>query len=126
MVTKPFMILVAGFLLANSAFAQEQKLTAGQITEVLTGNTAVGVIGGKPYRQFFDADGRTWYVPDGEPADLGKWRSDPASNQYCSWWERGGWSCYDVFGEGNAIAWVTPDGKTRYDAKVLSGRQVTW
>ena len=101
-----------------------RRLSAAEIQVLLSGHTAIGM-GGDPYRQYFDADGTTIYQPEGGPPDPGKWRIDATRQQYCSWWQRGGWSCYDMFetGEGE-ILWRSPGGRD-YPARLVEGRQLT-
>ncbi len=98
----------AAVLLSTTAFAvaAEIKLGADEIETLLSGNTALGEYGGSPTRQYFDAGGRTDYLPKGGNVDRGRWKAEREKDQYCSWWERGGWSCYDVLKDGETYYWA--------------------
>ena len=106
-----------------TAMAAERKLSASEIQVFLSGNTAVSTGSGASYKQFFDPDGATLYLPEGGREDRGKWRADPAKQQYCSWWERGGWSCYDMFETEDGIIWRSPGGRD-YPARLLEGNRL--
>ena len=69
---KPFLFACALVFAAGSAMAQSVKLSADQISELLTGNTAIGVWEGVPYRQFFAADGSTIYAQAQARSTLGQ------------------------------------------------------
>ena len=88
---------------AAAALAAAEKLTATEIREALTGNTVDGIWGGKHYRSYFAPNGSTVYKPKGFPPDQGRWKVDETKDQYCSWWPRSGWGCYDVYREGDRI-----------------------
>jgi hypothetical protein len=117
-------VLAALLLFASAAAnaAEERKLSAAEIQAALNGKTAVS-IGGSPYRQYFDPSGVTIYLPEGGREDRGKWEADEAKQQYCSWWERGGWSCYDLFETEEGIVWRGESG-SEYRARLLDGRQL--
>jgi hypothetical protein len=118
------MRLIAALLIigvVGAARAEERRLNAEEIAAALTGNTARGVEPGPEFLQFFDANGTTTYVTKSGPPDHGRWRTD-AGGLYCSSWRDSGWSCYEVWGEGDAIVWVAPATGTRYPARMLPGR----
>ncbi len=99
--------LIAVFVAAATlAQAEDRKLDAAEITELLTGKTALGENRGRDTRQYFDASGVTDYVERGGEVDPGKWRVDDARGQYCSLWARGGWACYDVVTDGSLYYWI--------------------
>lgn len=91
-------------LAATGAMAAEQTLSGAQIGALLTGNSAVYENGAK---QFFGADGRTFYQASGRPVEHGTWRV--AENQYCSRWGIPGVpsreSCYAIEQNGEHITW---------------------
>jgi hypothetical protein len=63
-----------------------RKLTAAEITALLSGRTAQGEHRGTATRQYFDPTGWTDYLAEGSPPDRGKWRVDAGRDQYCSQW----------------------------------------
>ena len=116
--------LAALLLVAGTAEAEQRKLPAGEISAALSGKTAISTAGA-PYRQYFDPNGVTLYLPDGGAIDPGKWRVDAGKQQYCSWWARGGWSCYDVFQTAeDENLWRSASGRD-YPARLVEGRQLT-
>lgn len=95
-------------LLANMASAQSVKLTAEQITDLLTGNTAIGKWEGQRYRQFFGADGVTLYAQDGARSTRGEWRIDPSNDEYQSIWPNDeDWQGWYVMEYAGAYYWVS-------------------
>ena len=122
-------LAVAAIIYAMTAIvpsqAAERQLNAAEIEAALAGNTVEGNWKGTPFRQFFTKNGTTTYVAEGSAPSPGKWRADPASNQYCSWWRGTGWDCYDIFSDGpNSIIWVVPSDGYRSPSSVLSGKQL--
>lgn len=115
--------LVAGATL-TVARAEARKLNAREIAEALTGNTVEGLWGQTPYRSYFGDNGITLYKPQGRAIDRGRWKVDKTSHQYCSWWERSGWSCYDLYREGDSIIWGIPGTSTRYPSALLEGKRL--
>jgi hypothetical protein len=101
--------------------AAEEWLTQQQIEQALSGNTAVAT-GSTSYRQYFDPEGATVYVPEGGQPSRGKRRTS-ADNTYCSWWAGTGWSCYRLSGDGDRITWHAQDGST-WPAVIVEGRQL--
>ena len=67
-------LAIAFAVFSGAAEAQSVKLRGDEIVILLSGNTAVGVLDGQAYRQYFDADGTTIYVQDGETSLHGIWR----------------------------------------------------
>jgi hypothetical protein len=94
--------------LASSAHAQSVKLTAAQISDLLTGNTAVGKWDGARYRQFFGADGVTIYAQEGARSARGEWRIDQPRDEYQSIWPRDdAWEGWYVMEYAGAYYWVS-------------------
>lgn len=119
----PAIVLLA--LLHAPAGAEDRKLSADEIEQVLAGNTIEGLWAGRPYKQYFSETGNTIYAEDGRQPSKGRWKADPDKEAYCSWWEMSGWSCYEVLDGGpDAIIWVSPGSGERHPATVLPGRQL--
>ena len=97
----------------------QPRLDGPAIEKALAGNTAIYDNGAK---QYFSEQGWTDYFEVGRPRDRGKW--EIRGNQYCSWWERGGWACYDVTGQNDRINFIAPNAGTTYPGKLLPGKQI--
>jgi hypothetical protein len=108
--------------LASLARADGARLTAAEIAQALTGNTAVGEFRGKAFRQYFHNDGSTTFRRQGEGADIGKWRTTE-NDEYCAWWARNGWSCYWMSRDGATVTWHYED-KVAYPATIVPGEQM--
>lgn len=120
-----WILAVALALSSSLAVAGDEKLTGADVLALLGGNTAIGDWRGTPYKQFFAEGGSTSYVEEGAPPSPGRWKSDPETGNYCSWWERGGWSCYGIEREGDGYVWVVPGGDGyRGPFKVVPGHQL--
>lgn len=105
--------------------AQERKLSAAEIKDKLIGNTVQGLWQGRPYLQFFDGSGNTFYSEEGRSASLGKWWVDAEDDTYCSSREGGRSVCYEVHDGGRgAIFWVVPNSSKKTPATVLQGNQL--
>ncbi len=116
--------VVVAFLSAPVG-AEDRKLTAAEIEQVLAGNTIEGLWAGRPYKQYFSETGKTIYVEEGRQPSMGRWQADAEKEAYCSWWEMSGWSCYEVLDGGpDAIIWVSPSSGDRHPATLLPGRQL--
>ncbi len=115
---------ISVFAAAGPLQAEERRMTALQIREALAGNTVVGTWGRTPYRSYFRPDGLTIYKPDGGEPESGKWRVDMEKDQYCSWWARSGWSCYELYRDGRSVIWVEPYSESRYLSRILPGKQM--
>ena len=95
-------------LLANLASAQSVKLTSEQISELLSGNTAVGKWEGARYRQFFGEDGVTIYAQEDARSARGEWRIDEERDEYQSIWPRDAeWEGWYVMEYAGAYYWVS-------------------
>jgi hypothetical protein len=100
--------ILASLTLASVAGAQSVKLSAAQITELLTGNTAIGKWEGRAYRQFFGPDGVTIYAQDGGRSARGTWRVDPAMDEYQSIWPKDtDWEGWYVMEYASDYYWVS-------------------
>ncbi|MDU8942279.1 hypothetical protein [Ovoidimarina sediminis] len=78
--------------LAAPAWAETRRLTAAEIEALLSGRKITGAWNGKAYSQTFAATGHTVYIPKGGRPDAGRWRVNPETDSYESFWERSGWS----------------------------------
>ena len=112
-------------LVSFTAGSEERRLNAAEIEALLSDRTAISSGGSLDYKQYFAPTGATTYVQKGRPPSPGRWQADAGKDQYCSYWEPSGWDCYDVFSDGpDSIIWVTPDGSTRYPARLVDGNQL--
>ncbi|MAO26226.1 hypothetical protein KO491_04155 [Roseovarius nubinhibens] len=119
-----FMAGCALLLAGASAGASETALNGQEVYQLLRGNTASGLWQGTPYKSYFDPNGATLYMPQtGEPA-LGKWRINPDTGQYESWWEHVGWTSYTVVRTDTGLAWVHEGQNHAFT--IESGRQLSW
>ena len=117
--------LIVALALAAPGHAEDRKLTAAEIEGTLAGNTVDGSWRGTPYRQFFAGSGTTTYVAKDSPPSVGRWKTDPAKDRYCSWWQGSGWDCYDIHSDApGRIIWVVPDNGYRSPATVLEGNRL--
>ncbi len=95
-------------LLANVADAQSVKLSAEQITGLLSGNTALGKWDGARYRQYFSEDGVTIYAQEGARSARGEWRVDEKRDEYQSIWpDDTDWEGWYVMEYAGAYFWVS-------------------
>ena len=107
MLTRVFIVALA-FLLASPVMAQSVKLSADQISELLTGNTAIGKWEGNRYRQYFGADGVTIYAQEGSRSARGEWRIDKEFDEYQSIWPNDSdWEGWFVMEYAGAFYWVS-------------------
>ncbi|MEM7257267.1 MAG: hypothetical protein AAF404_07745 [Pseudomonadota bacterium] len=112
--------------LAGVSSADEKKLSAAEITNLLSGNTAVGRWIDHHYRQYFGSDGSTIYAQENTRSSVGRWRVNSASNQYESWWERSGWgSGYDIVLKDGEYFWVGSDATEPQSFVMVPGQQLT-
>ena len=109
--------------LGTAAQASQETLKAPEIVSLLSGNTIVGTWSGASYRQYYAPDGTTLYVPEEGRADEGRWRTDPETDEYESWWRSTGWTPYAlVRTEEGRYAWVNGDRLEPFE--VVPGRQI--
>ena len=100
-----------------------QQLTAAEIEDVLAGNTIDGSWGTDDYLQYFAEDGTTIYVPDDGQRAEGRWRVDPETGVYESWWISTGWTPYVVVDVPDGdYAWLNGDRVETFTVK--EGRQI--
>lgn len=118
MPTRCLVVLLA-MLTAPAVLADERPLTEAEMVAVLSGRTAISTDPATPYRQYFDPDGETTFVPEGGPPDVGQWRI--GAGQYCSHWGGDGWDCYDMIGEGDAITWIWRATGAAFPARMVDG-----
>ncbi|MCZ4280636.1 hypothetical protein O4H49_07590 [Kiloniella laminariae] len=103
-------------LLAQTASAEEVKLSADQIRAYLSGKIVVNRPEGKTsFRQSFEQNGQTRYQETGRKEEVGYWNVQ--GDRYCSQWGPFGWSCYVMTAEGNLLTWIAEDG-TRYPGQL--------
>jgi len=124
---RSFKYLFAVLLLTvGVANANDKTLSAAEIKDLLTGNTAVGEWLGSKYRQFFDDDGSTIYAQENTRSSLGQWRVSFSKNHYESWWERVGWGeGFSIVVKDDVYYWVSSAGNTEPQAfEVVSGSQL--
>lgn len=123
-ILRRFALVVGLALMATTSAAQSVKLGAEQITELLSGNTAVGAWEGVKYRQFFASDGSTIYAQPQARSALGQWRVDSVRDEFQSIWPRDNdWEGWYVMEYASAYFWVskaTPPTPFR----VLEGEQL--
>lgn len=123
---------VSGLLLymlaTTAAIADKKTLTAAEIKELLTGNTAVGTWIDHEYRQYFGADGSTIYAQKNTRSSVGRWRTNSARNHYESWWERIEWGAgYSIVLEEDVYYWVSSTGTTEPQAfTMVPGQQLVF
>ncbi len=116
-------VLASSLVGGAPAMAAAVKLSAAEIEALLSGNTIVGTWSGTSYRQYYAPDGTTLYVPEGGRADEGRWRTNPDTNDYESWWRSTGWTPYALVRlEGGDYAWVNGDRHEPF--RVIAGRQL--
>ena len=116
-------LMVAPLVVAGPASGETVELSAAEIEALLSGNTIAGTWSGTPYRQYYAEDGTTLYVPEDGRADDGRWRTNPETDEYESWWRSTGWTPYALVqtGEGEH-AWVNGDRLEPF--RVLPGKQI--
>lgn len=92
---------------STSDGAELVLVSATEIEDALSGNTAIGNWLGEQYVQYFDPSGNTTYVPDSGQPSVGGWRVNVASGQYESLWAPARvWDTYDVFRDGDDWFWT--------------------
>lgn len=102
--------------------AQEAVMSAEEVENLLTGNTAAGVWDGVPYKSYFGPNGTTIYDPADGDALVGKWRVNPKTGQFESFWAAVGWTAYSVLRTDRGLAWEV-DGQT-YPFELVEGREL--
>jgi len=119
------LVAAVAVMASTAVVAEPRGMSQSEFQDLLTGNTIVGEWSGRPYRQFFEPDGDTYFLEKGSRPTYGSWRIDP-DGRYCSKWPPfGGWTCYRVERDGDALRWHTESGDVN-PATVLQGRQMEW
>jgi hypothetical protein len=111
--------LVVALVAAPSQAMEQRRLIGSQIEMILNDRTARYADGA---RQFFSAAGWTDYRDADGTVDRGRW--EVRGNQYCSWWERGGWSCYDVMNAWQDVTFIGAESGRTYLARMADGNQL--
>ena len=100
-------------LLVTPSIGEEKTLTAAEIKQLLSGNTAIGHWVDHNYRQYFSPDGSTIYAQENARSSTGRWRVNSSTNQYESWWERAGWGAgYSILLKEGVFYWISSAGST--------------
>jgi hypothetical protein len=101
-------------LMPTAAFASETKLSGTEIEAALSDRSLyAGELGA--IEQIFQKGGITFYIENGA-SSVGGWTVE--ENQYCSTWPPGrNKACYDVFGDGDAVIFVSKNGQ-RYPMRL--------
>lgn len=119
-----FVCMLAIAVMASAAGAQSVKLSADEISVLLSGNTATGARGGTTYQQYFGADGVTVLALDDAEPTQGAWRVDAQADEYQSRWPGDanweGWFIMEYAGVWYWVSKTTPP--TAFE--VLEGQQV--
>ena len=91
----------------GSGEGDARPVPPAEIESALAGNTIIGEWLGEDYRQFFDVDGTTIYLPVGSTrSSSGRWRVNARTGGYESWWsEPVGWEPYVVTRAGDTWYW---------------------
>lgn len=113
--------LLAGAF-GSTALAEDTIMSGSEVERLLSGNTAEGVWDGAPYKSYFGTDGTTIYVSQNNEQQVGKWRIDPESGQYQSFWDAIGWTEYTVLHTDAGFAWLR-NGKI-YPFTMIEGRNL--
>ena len=115
------------YLLFRPGAGRMQPLTKADITTLLSENTVIGEWNGTPYRQYFMADGVTYFAPKDAGATRGKWRVSKDGNNYQSWWTGPGenWEDFALMRTAEGLAWVDETGGI-FPFEVLTGQQLVW
>jgi hypothetical protein len=97
-------------ILAGTAGAQSVKLSGTEIDILLSGNTAVGIWEGAPYRQYFAPDGVTIFSKPEALSTRGEWRVE--ADEYQSLWpgdsDWEGWFVMEYAGDWFWVSKTTP------------------
>jgi len=119
------MAVTIAFFGLQPAQASADQLTANEIEQLLAGNTINGVWAGTNYTEYFSAQGEAIYIPAGGNPSEGKWRANPDTNEYESWWRSTGWTPYVIVKtQSGRHAFV--NGDTLEPFTVLPGKQIEY
>lgn len=93
---------------ANLASAEAVKLNGQEIRNLLTGNTAIGRLDGKKYRQWFGNNGIMLLSQGGLDTVGGEWRVDDISQEFQSILNGSDhWSGWYIMEFGKTYYWVS-------------------
>ena len=93
--------------------------SAAELKALISGNSATGNWEGRPYKQYFSANGSTRYDEEGRRPSSGSWRINE-KGQYCSTWPpSSNETCYNVLVNGQTIYWSSRGGYQK--ASVVPG-----
>lgn len=112
------LLLFASTVMPTQAMEQ-RRLLGPEIATMLTDRTATYPDGAK---QFFSAAGWTDYVEENGAVDRGRW--EVRDDWYCSWWERGGWSCYEVTSAWQDVIFIGVDSRKEFPGRMTDGNQL--
>jgi hypothetical protein len=105
-----FAFTIAFAVIAGGADAQSVKLGTSDMSALLTGNTAVGLWDGVPYRQYFGPDGVTIFAPLDAKPEHGQWRLQ--NDEFQSKWpddeDWEGWYIMEYAGVWHWVSKSTP------------------
>lgn len=123
---KRLLVATITLVFAGLLHAGEKTLSAAEITQLLSGNTAVGRWIDHNYRQYFSDDGSTIYAQENARSSVGRWRVNSSTNQYESWWERSGWgSGYEITLKEGVYYWVSSGAGEPQSFAIVPGQQLT-
>jgi len=113
------------YLLFRPGSGRMHPLTKAEISAILSENTVIGEWNSTPYRQFFMADGVTYYAPKGKRTTRGRWRVSANGNTYESGWSgpETNWEAFAIMRTAEGLAWVDDAGGI-FPFKVLTGQQL--
>ncbi len=116
--------LCFAFLLLQSgrALADEDYLSADQITALLSERVVEGEQNGRRWRQSFSKQGATVYSEAGRADSPGRWsaRGDAEGGLYCSLWPPSDrWDCYRMIRDGDNVSWIPLGGGDVWPGKLV-------
>lgn len=114
-----FLATIVASAHARAHAMEQRRLLGPEIEVMLTDRTATYPDGAK---QFFSAAGWTDYVDASGAVDRGRW--EVRDNAYCSWWERGGWSCYEVTSAWQDVVFIGVESRKEYPGRMVDGNQL--
>jgi hypothetical protein len=108
---------VSVLLFSFSASADEVRLDAVNLRELLNDTTLTSTVSGRAVEQVFQAAGSTFTI-DVETKALSQGFGRLEGDKYCSQWPPSEyWSCYDVFRIEHGVVFVSSNG-TRYQLQL--------
>ena len=117
-----FLIPLIAFIqmaMAQQPTSDAVEPTQQQIDQLLRGNSNIGVWADRPFIQFFEKNGATYYQEEGSRTTAGTWRINQ-DGEYCSMWPPfPRETCYELLVDGNTIYWKWEN--SYYLSKVVQG-----